>query len=274
MRSILCLLVFTACSVRVGTEKDGEINSEDSGENSAEEAPVLDSDADGLTDTEEIELGTDPNNADTDGDGLSDGEEVEGSSDPLQADTDGDGLSDGEEAAANTDPNSADTDGDGADDGLEIDLETDPTDASSFPIKPENGEWQLTNTNVLMDGCNLESLLNTFGSDLFAILPDDYTIVNSSYESFEIEISSGNASCPIEQSGFNCDTLSITETIDDVNVTIGVDLNLVGTLSSSTAMEATLSATLTSCDGGACSLLSFANVNIPCDVQISGQGTL
>ena len=190
MRSILCLLMFTACSVRVGEEKDGEINGEtgEASEASDEEVPVLDSDSDGLTDDQEAELGTDPNNADTDGDGLSDGEEAGGASDPLQADTDGDGLSDGEEAAANTDPNSADTDGDGADDGLEIDLETDPTDASSFPIKPEDGEWMLTNTNVLMDGCNLESLLNTFGSDLFAILPDDYTIVNSSYESFFITL--------------------------------------------------------------------------------------
>ena len=132
----------------------------------------------------------------------------------------------------------------------------------------------LTDTSVLLDGCNLESLLSTFGSDLFSILPDDYTIVNSTYENFEIEISSGNANCPIEQSGFDCDTLSITELVEDVNVTIGVDLSLEGTLYSATSMEATLSATLTNCDGGACALLSLANVSIPCDIQINGQGNL
>ncbi len=36
----------------------------------------LDSDGDGLSDAEELRLGTDPNNADTDGDGISDGQEV------------------------------------------------------------------------------------------------------------------------------------------------------------------------------------------------------
>ena len=37
---------------------------------------IKDSDSDGLTDTEEASLGTDPNDADTDGDSLDDGDEV------------------------------------------------------------------------------------------------------------------------------------------------------------------------------------------------------
>ena len=45
-----------------------------------------DSDSDGLTDQQEAERGTDPNNPDTDGDGLTDGEEVSIGSDPLKAD--------------------------------------------------------------------------------------------------------------------------------------------------------------------------------------------
>jgi hypothetical protein len=44
----------------------------------AMEAGVTDSDGDGLTDAEELLLGTDPNNPDTDGDGLPDGWEVHG----------------------------------------------------------------------------------------------------------------------------------------------------------------------------------------------------
>ncbi|MDT0605636.1 gliding motility-associated C-terminal domain-containing protein [Croceitalea rosinachiae] len=40
------------------------------------ETCILDADMDGLTDSEEEGLGTNPNNADTDGDGLTDGEEV------------------------------------------------------------------------------------------------------------------------------------------------------------------------------------------------------
>ena len=67
----------------------------------------VDSDGDGLTDSEEEALGTDANSQDTDGDGLSDLEEVEMGTNPTQADTDGDGYSDGEELAANTSPKDA-----------------------------------------------------------------------------------------------------------------------------------------------------------------------
>jgi serine/threonine-protein kinase len=45
-------------------------------------APV-DTDADGLPDTQEAQLGTDPNNPDTDGDGFSDGDEVKAGTNPL-----------------------------------------------------------------------------------------------------------------------------------------------------------------------------------------------
>lgn len=60
---------------------------------------VPDADADGLGDRVEGTIGTDPNDADTDGDGYGDGIEVHAGSDPLDAastprDTDGDGLPD------------------------------------------------------------------------------------------------------------------------------------------------------------------------------------
>jgi len=63
-----------------------------------------DGDNDGLPDTHEIAIGTDPNDPDTDDDGLSDGDEVALGTDPLNPDTDGDGLSDGEEILLGTDP--------------------------------------------------------------------------------------------------------------------------------------------------------------------------
>jgi len=44
----------------------------------------LDSDQDGLSDTEEISYGTDPKKQDTDGDGYSDGAEIKGGYDPLK----------------------------------------------------------------------------------------------------------------------------------------------------------------------------------------------
>lgn len=104
-----------------------------SSEEATQEQPV-DTDGDGLTDTQEADLGTDPNMADTDGDGLTDGDEVnEYQTDPLMADTDGDGLNDGEEVNShNTDPLNADTDGDGLNDGDEVnEHRTDPLESDS-----------------------------------------------------------------------------------------------------------------------------------------------
>ena len=101
---------------------------------------VVDSDGDGLSDSKEIEIGTDPYNADTDGDNLTDGEEVlEYKTDPLNPDTDGDGLSDGLEVKTyKTDPLNADTDGDGLSDGEEV------LTYSTDPLKPDTDGDGLT----------------------------------------------------------------------------------------------------------------------------------
>lgn len=81
-----------------------------------------DSDGDGLTDSEEAILGTNPNNPDSDGDGLTDGQEVNvHGTDPLDSDSDNDGLSDGDEVNVHgTDPLDSDTDNDGLSDGDEV----------------------------------------------------------------------------------------------------------------------------------------------------------
>ncbi|UYP46492.1 hypothetical protein NEF87_002777 [Candidatus Lokiarchaeum ossiferum] len=56
---------------------------------------MIDSDLDELSDVEELDLGTDPTDADSDGDGLTDGEEVNNhGTNPLVADSDGDKFSD------------------------------------------------------------------------------------------------------------------------------------------------------------------------------------
>lgn len=95
----------------------------------AEAVAILgDRDGDGLSDAQELQLGTDPDNPDTDGDGLLDGEEllIYGT-DPRRRDTDGDLLSDYDEIHIyGTDPTNPDTDGDGVPDGVEIQLGTDP----------------------------------------------------------------------------------------------------------------------------------------------------
>jgi hypothetical protein len=63
-----------------------------------------DSDGDGLSDEDEIRLGTNPNDPDSDGDGLSDGDEVALGTDPLNPDSDGDGFLDGPEVDAGSNP--------------------------------------------------------------------------------------------------------------------------------------------------------------------------
>ncbi|MFT3830617.1 MAG: hypothetical protein QM691_13020 [Opitutaceae bacterium] len=68
-----------------------------------------DADGDGLTDWEELQLGTDPQSADTDGDRMSDGWEAENGLAPLDAldvadDPDEDGIPNADECALQTDP--------------------------------------------------------------------------------------------------------------------------------------------------------------------------
>lgn len=66
---------------------------------------AVDSDEDGLIDTDEVEIGTDLALPDSDEDGLGDGEEFnEFGTDPLVFDSDEDGVGDGDEVDAGTDP--------------------------------------------------------------------------------------------------------------------------------------------------------------------------
>ncbi len=272
MRNLcLALALITACeSNQNNNEKDisDEQNSETTNTNP-------DSDGDGLLDSEEESIGTDPNNADSDGDGINDGDEVSThNTDPLNADTDGDGLSDSSELSLNTDPNNTDTDGDEASDGIEVDSNTDPLDPESKPLKAENGDWLLSNAVFLNDGCKLEDVLSNplINLDIFEVLPNDYTVFNSTYSSFEIDLDDQSAVCDLVGNQFNCATIAISEEIEDFDVVLNADFTLNGTLSDNVTMDAVLDANLTSCVGNGCALLGFLGVEIPCDVQMSASG--
>lgn len=98
-----------------------------------------DLDGDLLTNTQEFNLGLDPNNVDTDGDSLSDGDEYSlyGTA-PHLFDSDEDGMNDGFEIRHSFDPLNAsdgplDTDSDGFTNADESEYDTDPRDPSSFP---------------------------------------------------------------------------------------------------------------------------------------------
>ncbi len=131
----------------------------------------LDSDGDGLSDDDEIDIhGTDPFNPDTDDDGLLDGDEVSGAlnpfatlpTDPLDPDSDGDGIEDGDEISGilnllwgnqPTDPNEQDTDGDGLSDIEEIEM---------HGTDPNNDD---TDSDGLLDGFEIDNGIDPLDPD-------------------------------------------------------------------------------------------------------------
>ncbi len=172
---IILVLILIVLIVFIGIRNPGIFSSKDS-------------DGDGLSDSREAQLGTDPNNADTDGDGLSDSDEVNiHGTDPLNPDTDGDGLTDGfevqaasfgynplspntstrdsdgdglidrDEISRGTDPLKQDTDGDGLNDGLEVNTyQTDPlnidTDGDGLSDSDEINKYKTNPNNSDTDG--------------------------------------------------------------------------------------------------------------------------
>lgn len=106
-----------------------------------------DSDSDGISDAQEIQLGTNPFQSDTDGDGYLDKQEIDAGYDPLvnggKLDTDRDGLPDPDERCWGTDSRNPDTDGDGYLDGQEVingydPLVPSPKDKLSGPARCNN----------------------------------------------------------------------------------------------------------------------------------------
>ncbi len=90
-----------------------------------------DDDNDGLSDLDELGLGTNPFTKDTDKDKLTDYEEIKTYyTSPINADTDRDGLTDYHELKdSETDPMSPDTDGGGASDWIEVKSDGNPLNA-------------------------------------------------------------------------------------------------------------------------------------------------
>jgi TolB protein len=120
-----------------------------------------DSDGDGLINSEELTLGTDPFLADTDSDGLSDGDEVRTYlTDPLVPDTDEDGLLDGEELRYATDPLNPDTDGDLLTDGDEIERRTVPVDPDTDKDGLNDGLEVSLGTDPLQQDTDRDGLLD------------------------------------------------------------------------------------------------------------------
>lgn len=121
-----------------------------------------DTDGDGLTNKDEVGIGTDPQNPDTDRDELLDGDEVKNrKTNPLAADTDGDGLSDGEEVIRRgTNPLNPDTDGDGLSDGDEVKRATDPLNPDTDRDGLRDGDEVRIGTDPLRADTDNDQLLD------------------------------------------------------------------------------------------------------------------
>lgn len=159
-----------------------------------------DNDSDGLSNTQEISLGTDPNNPDTDNDDLVDGLEINlFGTNPKNQDSDGDTLADGREVnELKTSPTNIDTDGDGINDNVDsepLQLPTatiSPTGAiePTGTVGPTRTAWKvcpdsvyLTRLSVGMEAFvspdpplanRLRSSPNTGGEILGSIQPNEH----------------------------------------------------------------------------------------------------
>jgi hypothetical protein len=247
------------------TDKTEEPSTEDSSSNLP-----LDTDGDGLSDVEETEWGSDPEQADSDGDGLGDAAEKEWGTDPNNVDTDNDNLSDLAETEGGTNPTNADTDGDGAEDGFEREYNTDPTDPADFPLFPNNGDWSHQNPQFTNDECNLETVLQEQGGNIFTFFPQDFTLSNSSPDEFLLTIEQSTL-CSITDLSFQCVRISDFVPLNTPNVTLELEFGMDGYIMDTESMNFEVEVRLMNCDGGiiACGLLSLAGINIPCSTFIT-----
>lgn len=114
-----------------------------------------DTDADGITDLDEINVYlTLPNDPDSDHDGLNDGDEIRVHfTNPLSSDSDNDQLSDYDEINIHTtNPIAADTDGDGLNDGYEIQHNLNPSDGADGNSVDTDSDGLMDSDEVLIHG--------------------------------------------------------------------------------------------------------------------------
>lgn len=124
-------------------------------------ATANDSDGDGMNNTEEAVIGTNPYSSDTDLDGISDRDEVRvHRSNPRMNDADGDGLSDQDEINKyHTNPNKSDTDGGGTCDHQEVDGGTNPLDPA------DDHSWRDFDNDHVRDDVEISQGTDPRGTD-------------------------------------------------------------------------------------------------------------
>jgi len=177
--------------------------------------PFEDPDHDGLTNLQEFQAGTDPNNPDTDGDGLTDGQEVlMYHTNPLLFSTDGTGISDGIEVETGTlnDPLSQ---------KLAKAIQTLTVNPSHFVLDVNTiqgiASQQLTVTALLIDGKTALNLTSTAEGTNYS--SSDLTICNFGSPDGNI-FAGNNGACTITVSnnGFSVQVAGIVNTFAPVDL--------------------------------------------------------
>ncbi len=144
-----------------------------------------DLDNDGLKNSQEFILETNPKLTDTDDDELIDGFEVGTfKSSPLKVDTDGDGLNDGAEYRLGTDPNNPDSDKDGEEDSNE-------TYDQNYKDKETNVAVEITGKGDLIEGISVTQAVYTseaIKNNAYASSIYDISVNNAEFEKAKISI--------------------------------------------------------------------------------------
>ncbi|SEB00615.1 Alpha-tubulin suppressor [Thiothrix caldifontis] len=138
-----------------------------------------DTDSDGLTDSQEATLGTDPNNADSDGDGENDATEIGDVASPT--DTDGDGKNDAKESST------ADADNDGVKDEFDADDASADNDSDNDGLT--NAQEKTLGTDPLKDDTDNDGEKDgvEIGTDVNAPQNTDGTGGNDALESDDLD---------------------------------------------------------------------------------------
>jgi hypothetical protein len=169
-------------------------------------------------------------------------------------DADKDGFSEDEDCDdtdASINPDAEDIPMDG------IDQDCDDEDATYVTV---DGVWNTMNGVLTSDECGVSSL-----GDATDLLPTELTIDNSNAAGFDVTDPKAATYCARTGLDFSCELLSLNELVDDLDVELGFDIQMDGTIHDNNNMAIGYDVNIISCDGSNCGLLELV-ITLPCSI--------